>query len=164
MADQCYQLRNVAQATTDNCNQTQLAEFAYIRSWVYRSRLIFSWAVPSNYHVQYKQVERVDSHTAGSTWRGYRDSQEWTAHRDAFKRYLQDNLDQVKWLMKHIYNLVCLVAYQFHAKGHHYMDTYEESYTNIFAKINSSLHKLNIKFLHLATLAVHTIMPWVHAR
>ena len=100
MADQCYQIRNVAHITTDSCSVIQLAEIAYIRAFVYRSQLILVGATPGDYHVQYNQVDQVDTQTHDAEWTGYQTDTNWNAHRDSSRTYLQDNLDHLLWLTK----------------------------------------------------------------
>jgi hypothetical protein len=59
------------------------------------------------------------------------------------------------------YDRVCLVAFVFRARGHHYLPDYQQLYSRVWNKCRYATNQLHISFLNLATLAFHAIFPIV---
>lgn len=54
---------------------------------------------------------------------------------------------------------VSLVAFVFRGRGHHYLPDYEELYRRVWRKCRYDEGDVHISFQHLATAALHAIMP-----
>jgi hypothetical protein len=54
---------------------------------------------------------------------------------------------------------VCLVAFVFRARGHHYTNEYQDLYTRVWGKCRYKPENLHITFQHLATVALHAVYP-----
>lgn len=54
---------------------------------------------------------------------------------------------------------VCLVAFVFRARGHHYTNEYQDLYTRVWRKCRYKPEELHITFQNLATVALHAIFP-----
>jgi hypothetical protein len=70
-------------------------------------------------------------------------------------------VEEKKHLMASFVDRVSLVAFVFRARGHHYMDTYDELYTRVWQKCRYNLGHLHITFKNLATAALHAIFPCI---
>jgi len=64
-------------------------------------------------------------------------------------------------VLKTFTDRVCLVAFVFRARGHHWLDTYRELYSNIWNKCRYKPEQLEISFQEMATLALHAIFPTI---
>lgn len=60
-------------------------------------------------------------------------------------------------------NVVCLMAYVFRTRGHHYMDAYSEIYNRLWDKIitPSTTGLLKAQWQHITTVGLHAIAPIV---
>lgn len=62
-------------------------------------------------------------------------------------------------LRQHFTDRVCIVAFVFRARGHHYLDAYEELYQRLVEKVGITQEELVITHQHFATLAIHAVYP-----
>jgi len=65
-------------------------------------------------------------------------------------------------LRKQVTNIVCLVAYIFRVRGHHYLPDYQQRYEELWAKNTNCAKGVVDKddWRYLATVATHAIMPY----
>ncbi len=92
----------------------------------------------------------------------------------AFDAWYTTNREHVSWLVQNFTNIVCMVAYVFRAKGHHFVEgqDYGDTYDRIWNKVNSTRNKLESACKNTSTIGLHAILPlildrywgWVYKR
>jgi len=136
--------RNGADMFTDH----QAAIIAYHRLVAVKEGLISPDFVAANFNVNYTETFRLDK-----------------AATDKFALPDKNKISAVltpliqKEIATTFTDRVCLVAFVFRARGHHYTADYEDLYDRIWKKCRYDPLKLHISFQHLATNALHAIFP-----
>ena len=69
------------------------------------------------------------------------------------------NKDHYIKLTQAFTDLVCLMAYMFRVRGHHYLDDMNETYTKLWDKIKTDGFALAGTFQYLMTTGLHAILP-----
>lgn len=67
-----------------------------------------------------------------------------------------------KWLFdigKVFNDLICLVAYVFRTRGHHFLDSYSDKYNDMLGKIGMPLSQIGLTLKELFYHSVHAIFP-----
>jgi hypothetical protein len=117
---------------------------------------------PKAYFVGYSEARQMDQPKTDEAL-----NEKDTPTFDAIMAELPDQ--RRKEIAKTFTDRVCLVAFVFRARGHHYLDQYQELYSRIWQKCRYNPGMLHITFQHLATYALHAIFPvilddfWKHA-
>jgi len=123
---------------------------AYHRLLAVRSGLVSDKFDPATFNVKYTEVSRVPmaviekmpNYAPKICLRGF----------DAV---------MVADITKTFTDRVCLVVFVFRARGHHYLDTYEELYTRVWRKCRFEMDRVYVSFQDLATVCLHAIYPRV---
>lgn len=161
MTDQVQYLRQAANIGPGDLPDDAIYEIAVLRLLAYRNRLIASQLVNAAHHVQYNNVHRSDPAANGTITNTLDNDPQRGAFIAATKAWLNANQNKVDHLTHNFSNYVCLLAYMFRAKGHHYVTAadYEESYTRLWAKISAQVNPLTSSWAQRYTIGLHAIMP-----
>ncbi len=119
-------------------------------------------------HKSQDSVDRVASNagkqrTAMHTIRNHAN---YGATAAAVTVWVNNNSEKLCGWARQFTNIVCLVAYQFRAKGHHYLESYRDSYARLWGKIKGVTEDFGIGW---DIIALHAIPPivldkfWEHA-
>jgi len=81
------------------------------------------------------------------------------AEIDAFMNDPINNTIDFGWYAGAYPNLVCIVAWIFRTRGHHYFETYLTTYRNVYRRCGYEPDDVEISFQQLATVATHAIYP-----
>jgi hypothetical protein len=108
--------------------------------------------LPANFHVIYSEAgQMTDPDTVAKLAHGgTKTSREITDSLTA-----QDMQD----IRETFTDRVCLVAFVFRSRGHHFVPAYQELYQRIWTKCRYANGKLKITFEHMATFALHAVFP-----
>lgn len=161
VTDQVQYLRQTAAIGPGDLPDEAIHELAVLRLLAYRNRLISSQLVNATHHVQYNNVHRSNPATNGSVTHTLANDGQRAVFVTAATTWLNNNQNKVDYLTHNFSNYVCLLAYMFRAKGHHYVTAgdYEESYTRLWAKISSQASPLTRSWAQKYTIGLHAIMP-----
>jgi hypothetical protein len=125
---------------------------SYLRLLAIKNGLVSTEFKPAAYFVKYNETTRLKADTDTAQ-----------AGFVAGLKIVTDNLAKVNIpkLTSYFTDLVCLVAYVFRARGHHYLDSYEELYKRIFEKTRLDKTVVTCTFKDVATTAFHAIYPTI---
>jgi len=148
------------------------AFLAYYRFLAVKYGLTSPRYAPNNYNVAYNQCFFVPG--ANSTCAdilGMNDHGVPNAAKANVQAALVNSLTVVN--LRHMHsvfvNLVCLLAYMFRTRGHHYLPDMQEKYERLWAKCRASNFDKHGSFEHIMTVSFHFIYPqvldqyWTHA-
>ncbi len=110
-------------------------------------------------HVGFNECEISDQQVAGSTLHTIRHHGQYDAIGNAFATWLNNNREAAMKLTTQFTNIVCLIAYQFHSKGHHFLDSYQENYDKLCGKIKGDSAPLRATWAQISNVALHAIPP-----
>lgn len=161
IADQVQFLRQAANVGPAELSDEAAHEIAVFRLLAYRNRLAGSQLVNANHHVQYNNVHRSDPTTLNSVTHTLDNDANRAAFVNAAKAWLNANQNKVDHITHNFSNYVCLLAYMFRAKGHHYVtgSDYDETYTRLWSKVSAHVNPLASTWAQRYTLGLHSIMP-----
>lgn len=139
IADQVQYLRQVANVGQADLSDDAAHEIALLRLLAYRNRLAGSNTV---------------THTLDT-------DPNRAAFVNASKVWLNANTNRVDHITHNFSNYVCLLAYMFRAKGHHYITgaDYEDTYTRLWSKVSAHVNPLASTWAQRYTIGLHSIMP-----
>lgn len=142
----------------------QAAELAYIRFLCVKYKLISSQYAPANYHCDYNQCVKLD--TANNNCDSVLRNNDYgipAADKADVQRDLAATLtaDHMVRLNKSFTNLVCLVAYMFRTRAHHFLPDMAKRYAELWAKTATGKYAFVNSFERLATVGLHAVMPQV---
>lgn len=132
------------------------AKVAYVRFLAYRSGIISPDFTTASHHVRYNHSEwrSVDEYNrllAMFSGEGN------VANRNAVTGALSVETRTI--IRKNFTDYVCCVAYIFRVRGHHYRDDFQDRYTTLWARCLKGPGDLVLDWEHIATDALHAIMP-----
>lgn len=161
ISDQYIHFRvNCGQAMA-SLNADALMDLAVLRYIAYRNRLTPAMLDLNAHHVSYYDVEifnPTDDDTLLSRVTNAQGADQMTLE---VANWLKAQKDHVRALRESFTNIVCIVAYVFRQKGHHFTATgdYLDTYNNMWAKVMKGTLKLNASWEHISTVALHAIVP-----
>lgn len=136
------------------------AELAYIRYLALKYRLISPLYRINDYHCDYNQCELLGMADVNAVLAN--DDVGFPAvNQAAVQSALATVLVPAKRnaLHKAFINLVCLVAYMFRSRGHHYMPEMLAKYNEVWGKTGSKDVAFRNDFGRISTIGLHAIMP-----
>lgn len=161
MADQMIWLQHLVPEADRIANFEQAHEVALIRMLGYQEHLISPAWQGVNLHVRFAECYASDPATAGSRMHQIRTHATYNDMRQRVADWVVTNRSKVSGLVSQFTNIVCMIAYLFRAKGHHYLATYEGDYNRLWDKVKGEVGNPNATWAQLATIASHAIPPIV---
>lgn len=128
------------------------SKIAYLRFLAARLGLISPAFVPANYHVDYNDAGRIGAHDDHAAGLGDWDQ---ASIRGALTAPVKRRLREC------FVDLVCMVAYMFRVRGHHYLDDMEGKYDTLWQRCLRRIEDKPVAWVHVARTAFHAIMPSV---
>lgn len=123
---------------------------AYVRALAVKSGLVSPKFSPATYFVKYREALQI-------TGSAYLDGYDWTPDSKAMTLALSDDI--VRKLTLTFTDRVCMVAFVFRARGHHWMDSYADLYNRLWMKCRYNLQDVVVSHQHVATLGLHAVFP-----
>jgi hypothetical protein len=114
--------------------------------------LISDKFVPANFHVDYNDAERLTAPEVVNIMGDVKAVTTGDVSNYATKQVKDD-------IFSTFFDRVCLVAFVFRARGHHYTDDYQDLYERVWTKCRYHVNQLRISFRNMATYALHGIYP-----
>lgn len=148
IAHNVYQLMRTVDHDGAGLSLRDASIVAYHRLLAVKHGLVSPKFVPADFHVDYTECALLDKEAEIP-----KDVFEPKAIRDVLTDAVQKSIAET------FTDRVCLVAFIFRSRGHHYMDSYEQLYGKIWQKCRYGDDKLYISFQNLATLALHAVYP-----
>jgi len=142
---------HIAQASREDPQRIQDQEaicLAYLRLLAVREGLVSPHFSPAAFNVDYSEWDDFE----------WRDAQ-ITVTEEAVRNTLR--ADVVRVLTETFTDRVCLVAFVFRSRGHHYMNDYEEIYQRVWDKCRYGNDMRLVSFRAMATVAFHAIFPQI---
>jgi hypothetical protein len=127
---------------------------AYLRFLAARNGLISPSFSTAAHNVRYNHARFVDETTAKIVANS---KTTYAAATKAIKDKLVTRLRQE--IAPKFTNLVCCVAYMFRVRGHHYMSDFQDRYATLWSRCLYKPEDLPLDWEHVATDALHAIMP-----
>lgn len=131
-------------------SDNQICILAYLKLLVVKNGLASRHFDPAAYHVDYTEVVGEDhlGHDVEDLPEGFR---------------LVDHLSAAnqRLISESFADRVCLTAFVFRGRGHHYLDSYEELYGRVWEKCRWAPNVLQIPFKYQATIGLHAIYPMI---
>lgn len=110
--------------------------------------------IPANYYVDYTDCVQMDDKS--------------TKERDQAPSFIGHgaiiaalSAQTRKDIKETFVDRVCMIAYVFRARGHHYIDQYQDLYVRLWDKCRYKPDTLHITYQNMATVALHAIFPIV---
>ena len=125
VTDQVMYFRITCGVAAPVISDDAIHEIAYFRLLAYKHRLANSQLVLADHHVQYNNCKGSDPNMENSIANILQNHQDWDQHEARVIAWTNAN----RLEKQHFSNYVCLLAYVFRQKGHHYVDTqdYEDT-------------------------------------
>jgi len=137
-------------AAQDTISVADAAVIALHRLYAVREGLVSTRFDPNNFHVKYHEVIRVEEAATA-------DALAASPTADVLRGHLTAQVK--KDVGTTFYDRVCLVAFVFRARGHHFTPDYQTLYDRVWRKCRYNANLLHISFEHLATIALHAVFP-----
>ena len=158
VTDQVMYLRIICGVATPVISDDAIHETAYFRLLAYKHRLASSQLVLADHHVQYNNCKRSDPNMENSIANILQNHQDRDQHEARVIAWTIANREKLKHIKQHFSNYVCLLAYVFRQKGHHYVDT-QDTYVRMWTKICVNPVALATMWAQRVTVGLHCIMP-----
>jgi len=148
------------------------AFLAYYRFLAVKYGLASPRYAPNNYNVGYNQCRTLGGHNGNcADINGINDHGVPNAAKAGIQAALVNALTvaNIRHMHSTFVNLVCLLAYMFRTRGHHYLPDMQEKYDRIWAKCKASNFDKHGSFEHIMTISLHFVYPqildqfWAHA-
>ena len=143
--------------------ENQAAELAVLRLLAYRNRLAFRPANMKTWNVEYVDVIGGDVNTAGNdayTRHNEVDAAAYTI-KNRYVGVINGMRGHIKKLTSNFSNIVCVVAYVFRSRGHHYLPDFGTIYTSLWEKCRCDLVDFKCDWAAISTIGLHCIMPMI---
>lgn len=156
----CYNIN----AAVPEITLAQAAELAYIRFLCVKYKLMSSRYVATNYHCDYNQCvklagDRTDTASIlGDNANGIPRASKADVQAALLATLTADHMTKVN---KSFTNLVCLVAYMFRTRAHHFLPDMAKRYAELWAKTATGKYAFVNTFEKLATVGLHAVMPFI---
>lgn len=161
MYDQAAYLRIICGVDAQAVSDDALIEICVLRLLAYKHRLVAPGAVAATYHCRYNEAKRIDTTVDGNALTALRGNAGYAAVRAVIIGKLNAQRDHITWIIQSFTDIVCCVAYVFRAKGHHFMDGYDDTYIKLFKKVNKTNNELVSGWNLISVHGLHAIMPLV---
>jgi len=129
-------------------SEKELYAIAYHRFLAVKVGLVSEKFDPATFNVKYTEVVRLPESEVVKI-HGYEE-------RMCLKGFDGKMVDDIT---KSFTDRLCLIAFVFRARGHHYLDTYEELYVRVWRKCRYEMDRVHVTFQDMATLCFHAIYP-----
>jgi len=145
-------------------NLNSAAELAYIRFLCVKYRLVSEQYDHNDYNVDYNQcVKLAGQHDTvaeilGNNNHGIPQAAKAGVQAAIVATLTNDNLRRLNTTFT---NLVCLVAYMFRVRGHHYLSDMLPRYQHLWGKTTTAGRAFLNSWEHLATVGLHAVIPWI---
>ena len=143
--------------------EEQAAELAVLRLLAFRNRLAFRPPNLATWHVEYVDVLGGDVGNAGNVV-NERHVQVDAAAFTIKNRYvgvINAMTGHIRKLTSNFSNIVCVVAYVFRSRGHHYLPDFDTVYSSLWEKCRCDLVAFKNTWASISTIGLHCIMPQV---
>lgn len=132
----------------------QAAPLAFFQALVVDSGLVSDAFAPADHYVDYTETIRLNVHDTGVIVAAF------DPNIDAL---ITANLPAATkgYLISHFVDLVCIVAFAFRVRGHHYLNDMQALYTRVWTKCRYAVADIPFTFEQLATIGTHAIFPIV---
>lgn len=143
-------------------NLAQAAHIAYLRFLAVKYGLMSPSYTLDQIHSKYNQCVSLADHTCAHI-AGENDDiipQDMYVPIQAAMRNELTSANRRLW-NRRFYNLVCLVAYMFRSRGHHFQQDYIARYNSLWQKTQTHEIGDNFNWLHISRYALHAIPPVV---
>ena len=142
----------------------QAAELAVLRLLAFRNRLAFRPANLATWHVEYVDVLGGDITAAGNAVNERHDQVDAQAFaiKNQYVAAINGMTGHIKKLTSNFSNIVCVVAYVFRSRGHHYLPDFDTVYGSLWEKCRCDLVTFKSKkcltylFVVQMTLLLHS--------
>lgn len=163
ITDQFAHLRHNCRIGEDKIADSSLIELCILRYLAYRHRLMCANYDKAEHYVKYNDAQVEDPTSPYSLLGEARGSDRYPDHRETVMGLLGQNLQGMKDITGSFANIVCVVAYVFRQKGHHYIDTadYSEAYKNMWLKVKKNASVFVSTWANIAIIGLHAIIPCV---
>jgi hypothetical protein len=151
-----------------NIQLPEAANLAYLRFLAIKYKLMSARYQHNNYACDYNQAvigycndgvtPLTTNHILANDNEGFP-----AAAQGGIQGVLEGELtvDRRAQLNKMFTNIVCLVAYMFRTRGHHYLPDMQDKYVRLWNKTATRNIPLHMSWENIATIGLHAIMPMI---